>query len=76
MSLSVIILAAGQGTRMKSALPKVLHKLAGLPMVEHVYNRACELDANSIHIVYGHGGEGLLKSCDTSMPDGASRKSN
>ena len=64
MSLSVIILAAGQGTRMKSALPKVMHKLSGLPMVEHVYNRACELNANSINIVYGHGGERLVKSCD------------
>ena len=64
MSLSVIILAAGQGTRMKSDLPKVLHKLSGLPMVEHVYNRACELGADSINIVYGHGGELLLKSCE------------
>ncbi|NNL06917.1 MAG: NTP transferase domain-containing protein, partial [Gammaproteobacteria bacterium] len=36
MKLSVIILAAGQGTRMKSALPKVMHKLAGMPMLEHV----------------------------------------
>ena len=64
MSLSVIILAAGQGTRMKSALPKVMHKLSGLPMIEHVYNRACELNASSINIVYGHGGEHLVKSCD------------
>lgn len=64
MSLSVIILAAGQGTRMKSDLPKVMHKLSGLPMVEHVYNRACELSANSVTIVYGHGGERLVKSCE------------
>lgn len=64
MSLSVIILAAGQGTRMKSSLPKVMHKIAGLPMVEHVYKRACELDAADTHIVYGHGGEHLPESCE------------
>ncbi len=38
MNLSVIILAAGAGTRMRSSKPKVLHELAGIPMVEHVYN--------------------------------------
>jgi len=63
MKLSVIILAAGQGTRMKSALPKVMHKLAGLPMLEHVYNRSLELGAEDIHIVYGHGGEHLHDYC-------------
>ena len=63
MKLSVIILAAGQGTRMKSALPKVMHKLAGIPMLEHVYNRSLELGAEDIHIVYGHGGEHLYDYC-------------
>jgi len=63
MKLSVIILAAGQGTRMKSALPKVMHKLAGLPMLEHVYHRSLELGAADIHIVYGHGGEHLHDYC-------------
>ncbi len=63
MPLSVIILAAGQGTRMKSRLPKVLHKLAGKPMVEHVYDRSRELKADSIHIVYGHGGDMLKQAC-------------
>jgi bifunctional UDP-N-acetylglucosamine pyrophosphorylase/glucosamine-1-phosphate N-acetyltransferase len=63
MKLSVIILAAGQGTRMKSALPKVMHKLAGIPMLEHVYNRSLELGADDIHIVYGHGGEHLHDYC-------------
>jgi bifunctional UDP-N-acetylglucosamine pyrophosphorylase/glucosamine-1-phosphate N-acetyltransferase len=63
MKLSVIILAAGQGTRMKSALPKVMHKLAGMPMLEHVYNRSLELAAEDIHIVYGHGGEHLHEYC-------------
>jgi bifunctional UDP-N-acetylglucosamine pyrophosphorylase / glucosamine-1-phosphate N-acetyltransferase len=64
MSLSVIILAAGQGTRMKSSLPKVMHKIAGAPMIEHVYKRSCELNASAIHIVYGYGGEQLKASCD------------
>ncbi|MFQ3208218.1 MAG: bifunctional UDP-N-acetylglucosamine pyrophosphorylase/glucosamine-1-phosphate N-acetyltransferase, partial [Glaciecola sp.] len=44
MSLSVIILAAGKGTRMKSSLPKVLHPIAGKPMVEHIIEAAKELD--------------------------------
>ena len=63
MKLSVIILAAGQGTRMKSALPKVMHKLAGLPLLEHVYRRSMELGADDVHIVYGHGGEHLHDYC-------------
>ena len=57
MPLSIIILAAGQGTRMRSTLPKVLHPLAGRPLLEHVIDAAEALGADSIHIVYGHGGE-------------------
>jgi bifunctional UDP-N-acetylglucosamine pyrophosphorylase/glucosamine-1-phosphate N-acetyltransferase len=56
-ALSVVVLAAGQGTRMKSSLPKVLHTIAGRPLVEHVIQDALELDATGIHVVYGHGGE-------------------
>ncbi|MCU7938529.1 MAG: bifunctional UDP-N-acetylglucosamine diphosphorylase/glucosamine-1-phosphate N-acetyltransferase GlmU [gamma proteobacterium symbiont of Bathyaustriella thionipta] len=56
-SLQVIILAAGKGTRMYSNLPKVLHKLAGKSLVEHVIKSAEELEAESISLVYGHGGE-------------------
>jgi len=63
MNISVIILAAGQGTRMKSALPKVMHRIAGLPMLEHVYLRSQEVGATDIHIVYGHGGEHLREYC-------------
>ena len=55
--LSVIILAAGQGTRMCSALPKVLHTLADRPLLEHVIDTAEQLGADDIHVVYGHGGE-------------------
>jgi bifunctional UDP-N-acetylglucosamine pyrophosphorylase/glucosamine-1-phosphate N-acetyltransferase len=57
MSLGVVILAAGQGTRMKSDLPKVLHALAGKPLLGHVLDRARELDPVEIVVVYGHGGE-------------------
>ncbi|VAW87074.1 N-acetylglucosamine-1-phosphate uridyltransferase / Glucosamine-1-phosphate N-acetyltransferase [hydrothermal vent metagenome] len=55
--LIVVILAAGQGTRMKSSMPKVLHTVGDRSMLEHSYDRAKELGADAIHIVYGHGGE-------------------
>jgi bifunctional UDP-N-acetylglucosamine pyrophosphorylase/glucosamine-1-phosphate N-acetyltransferase len=55
--LHVVILAAGEGKRMKSALPKVLQPIAGRPMLAHVIATARRLNADGIHIVYGHGGE-------------------
>lgn len=61
--LSIIILAAGQGTRMKSKLPKVMHRIAGKPMLEHVYDCGRQLKAADIHIVFGHGGEHLHDYC-------------
>jgi bifunctional UDP-N-acetylglucosamine pyrophosphorylase/glucosamine-1-phosphate N-acetyltransferase len=57
MKLEVIILAAGQGTRMKSDLPKVLHPVAGTPMLEHVVTTAQALNPSAIHVVIGHGAE-------------------
>ena len=63
MNLSVIILAAGAGTRMRSTRPKVLHKLAGIPMVEHVYNTSMVLGAQQVQLVYGHGGDLLQQQC-------------
>ncbi len=57
MTLATVILAAGKGTRMKSALPKVLHPIAGKPMVSHVVDAARALAPQSITLVYGHGGE-------------------
>lgn len=54
--LHVVILAAGQGTRMKSALPKVLHEIAGKPMLAHVLACAKALNAQTCHVVVGHGG--------------------
>ncbi|HHW7506684.1 TPA: bifunctional UDP-N-acetylglucosamine diphosphorylase/glucosamine-1-phosphate N-acetyltransferase GlmU [Mannheimia haemolytica] len=59
--LSVVILAAGKGTRMYSDLPKVLHPVAGKPMVKHVIDTAKQLDAQQIHLIYGHGAD-LLKA--------------
>lgn len=55
--MEIIILAAGQGTRMRSALPKVLHPLGGAPLLQHVINTARALQADAIHVVYGHGGD-------------------
>ncbi len=57
MKLSIIILAAGQGTRMYSNIPKILHKLAGRTLLEHVCHTASALEHEDIYIVYGHGGE-------------------
>ncbi|ECF0472309.1 bifunctional N-acetylglucosamine-1-phosphate uridyltransferase/glucosamine-1-phosphate acetyltransferase, partial [Salmonella enterica subsp. enterica] len=64
---SVVILAAGKGTRMYSQLPKVLHKLAGKSMVQHVIDTAKSLGAQQTHLVYGHGGE-LMKETLGSQP--------
>ncbi|MCA7024839.1 MULTISPECIES: bifunctional UDP-N-acetylglucosamine diphosphorylase/glucosamine-1-phosphate N-acetyltransferase GlmU [Stenotrophomonas] len=57
--LHVIILAAGAGKRMKSALPKVLQPVAGRPMLAHVIETARQLQPAGIHVVHGHGGEAV-----------------
>lgn len=57
MPLSIVILAAGQGTRMHSRLPKVLQPLAGRPLLAHVLDAAGKLAADAVYVVYGHGGE-------------------
>jgi len=57
--LNIVILAAGKGTRMKSDLPKVLHPLAGKPLISHVLAAADQLGPQSICVIYGHGGETL-----------------
>jgi bifunctional UDP-N-acetylglucosamine pyrophosphorylase/glucosamine-1-phosphate N-acetyltransferase len=65
--LEVIILAAGQGSRMQSSLPKVLHTLAGQPLVAHVLQTARALNAERIHVVVGHGAEAV--EATVSAPD-------
>jgi bifunctional UDP-N-acetylglucosamine pyrophosphorylase/glucosamine-1-phosphate N-acetyltransferase len=59
MAFSVVILAAGKGTRMKSSVPKVLHPIGGKPMVQHIIDTVKNLGATNIHLVYGHGREQL-----------------
>ncbi|CAG0977091.1 bifunctional UDP-N-acetylglucosamine pyrophosphorylase / Glucosamine-1-phosphate N-acetyltransferase [Methylophilaceae bacterium] len=56
-TLNIVILAAGKGTRMNSVKPKVLHELAGRPLLAHVINAARQLDPDRIIVVYGYGGE-------------------
>ena len=57
MSLDIVILAAGQGTRMRSSLPKVLHPVAGQSMLGHVIATARQLSPDRIHVVIGHGAD-------------------
>jgi bifunctional UDP-N-acetylglucosamine pyrophosphorylase/glucosamine-1-phosphate N-acetyltransferase len=63
-----IILAAGEGTRMKSAAPKVLHRIAGLPMVAHVVKAAEAAGADAIAMVIGHGADEMRKATATLAP--------
>ena len=60
MKLQTIILAAGQGTRMRSSLPKVLHRIGGKPLLAHVYDLAKQMGDNPVNVIYGHGGEQVL----------------
>ncbi len=60
--MNVVILAAGQGKRMRSDLPKVLHRLAGRPLLEHVLASARSLAPSRIVVVYGHGGEAVREA--------------
>lgn len=64
-SLNIVILAAGKGTRMNSVKPKVLHELAGRPMIQHLVDTAKQLNAHKTVIVYGHGGESVPNSINT-----------
>ncbi len=65
MNLQIIILAAGQGKRMYSNTPKVLHQIAGKAMLSRVVETAQQLNPDAIHVIYGHGGEQLKNS----LPD-------
>ena len=67
-SLAVIVLAAGQGTRMRSALPKVLHPVAGLPMVGHVLNAAAALKPERAVVVLAPGMEPVAEAVARQAP--------
>ncbi len=62
MEIQSIILAAGKGSRMKSQLPKVLHQLAGKPLVQHVIDTCASLSVADCHLVVGHGGEAVKQA--------------
>jgi bifunctional UDP-N-acetylglucosamine pyrophosphorylase/glucosamine-1-phosphate N-acetyltransferase len=62
MNITTIILAAGKGTRMRSELPKVMHKIADRPLLKHAYDMSKQLPNNKVKIVYGHGGELVKES--------------
>jgi bifunctional UDP-N-acetylglucosamine pyrophosphorylase/glucosamine-1-phosphate N-acetyltransferase len=62
MKLQTVILAAGAGTRMRSSLPKVLHKIGGKAILAHVYDLAMQLADNTVNIIYGHGGDQVLST--------------
>jgi len=66
MAVKTLILAAGQGTRMRSAIPKVLHKIANRSLLQHVYDTSQQLTNNEIIVIYGHGGE-LVKTTLTEL---------
>ncbi|KXU38829.1 bifunctional N-acetylglucosamine-1-phosphate uridyltransferase/glucosamine-1-phosphate acetyltransferase [Ventosimonas gracilis] len=63
MPLDIVILAAGQGTRMRSKRPKVLHPLAGKPMLSHVIDTARALNPKAIHLITGHAAEQVQLAC-------------
>ncbi len=69
MATAAIILAAGQGTRMKSDLPKVLHELAGAPLFAHALASARALQPDKIVLVVGHGGEAVAEAARAMDPD-------
>lgn len=61
-NLNIVILAAGKGTRMQSVMPKVLHRLAGKPLLAHVIEAAKALNPNKMVVVYGYGGDAVPKA--------------
>src|SRR5450756_2961130 len=61
--LTAVVLAAGEGTRMRSARPKPLHRLCGRPMVLHVLDALAELSVTRVVVVVGHRAEWVTKTC-------------
>ena len=73
MALDIVIMAAGIGSRMKSARPKVLHKLAGRSLLRHVLDAAAGLDADGIVVVTGHGAEQVQAEVEATVAAAAPR---
>ena len=74
--LDIVILAAGKGSRMKSALPKVMHEIGGKPMINHVIDTARKLSPREIFVIYGDGGEYVknrAQACDLTFIEQAER---
>lgn len=67
--LDIVIMAAGKGTRMKSALPKVLHRLAAVPLLQHVLHTALHLGAQRLITVTGHGAEAVEAAMRAALPE-------
>ena len=74
MELEIVILAAGKGTRMGSKLPKVLHTIGGKPLLAHVIETANSLKPKKIIIIYGHGGEQVQQTIESSISKDISTK--
>lgn len=70
MTISVVILAAGAGKRMRSQLPKVLHEIGGRPLLGHAITTARQLADAGIHVVYGHGGDQVIARLSELLPPG------
>ncbi|SMC72976.1 bifunctional UDP-N-acetylglucosamine diphosphorylase/glucosamine-1-phosphate N-acetyltransferase GlmU [Primorskyibacter flagellatus] len=69
MSIALVILAAGKGTRMQSDLPKVLHKLAGAPLLAHAMQSGAALDPEHTVVVAGHGGDAVTAAAQDQHPE-------
>ncbi|HYP85291.1 bifunctional UDP-N-acetylglucosamine diphosphorylase/glucosamine-1-phosphate N-acetyltransferase GlmU [Variovorax sp.] len=69
--VDVVVMAAGKGTRMKSSLPKVLHRLAGRPLVTHVIDTALGLQPRRVVVVTGHGAHEVEETLNNAAPEGA-----
>lgn len=68
MALDIVIMAAGKGTRMKSSRPKVLHTLAGRPLLQHVLTTAAKLGANKLVTITGHGADEVEQAMQGLFP--------
>src|SRR5208282_3465741 len=67
--VSAVVLAAGEGTRMRSARPKPLHRLCGRPMVLHVLDALAEVEVSRVVVVVGHRAEWVTKTLVEHAPD-------